>query len=1244
MNLPCKLAWCGVFLCIVMDLVEGNLVEGNLPECAKGETIPPYVTRMTCSGCGCNSIEPTYENSGNITDGPGNYNNEETCIWNIQSSSNIKFEFEYINLELNFDYLRIYGCKSFSSCQTPPYIEWTGNVITTQLTHEITVPANQALLFLHVQFASDKSKNFNGFSGTWATTPDWDGSCEQCAAGKYKDSVGTSPCVSCAANMVPNPESTSCVCNAGFIGPDNGACEPCPANTYKATALSYDTNYARACGDGSQACATAQIDTTHGAVSSRANDGNTATNWADMSCTHTEEKSGLKWWKVDLDNQVTVNSLSLYGRSGYGHNKGTEGFSIYIGNDDSCAAGHKNDICVQDQPYLPSDGSLKSVTCTPPITGKYICVVTNDQKHLTLCEVQVWSKVCTQCPAHLTSAEGSASCSCSAGEEPTHQLYHDFSECNSLESWKLYTASILATTSGLSYTEQFGVQGILRYKLPANYDMVQVIFSNPGGGTSATSVFMDDILITSTTNAAQAIFTEEYLVGSIIEIRTSGSSFIGSDLSIRVYQQINNCSTCMAGKSKSQIGDTHCLCDAAGTESVIAGNPSDHRSNACVACVPGKYNTVAGNPCEDCPAGKYSRGMGNTACETCDAGRTSSSPGSSFCVCPPGTQGFNHGPCTSCAPGSYEVDSFSSATLVAFDSNYNEGARAHISVTFERIPANRRLALTVRVAQAVWASNISQATIVMVNGGGADWVPVPTDYTKADDSLGACRTDTEALFTIIDAQELDITRDPETDKVGVNLTGSSAVVEGSFADCGPYYLKAYVTLHVQGKCSACTANAKSSAGSVNVSVSQAQKDNSFEGYTYRDKAYYESMTGFSTNLDVPTPAACGALCTAVSDNICRTFMFRSNADNTNTPWCLWQTAVDIAPLLLSTSSVVFPVWTKTSACECLAGMGYDMQTKKCSPCEYGEYKSGVGNSECQMCSENAHSKYNKQSEECTCNAGASGSDSGVCTLCSTGKYKEAAGSEECVNCPNGKYTKGPGATGCLSCSNNSTLSLPAGKKCECNPGFSGPGGGPPCVKCAPGRYSEASGATECLPCGREAIESRQACVPCAPGTEARAISSDPYVPGPCVPCALDYYTVNSPDFVCLPCPKNMHTKSTGSVGLHLCVCNSGHGLKNGESAENGCVECVAGKRSTGGAQTPCVKCEVGTYAAYPKSSECVSCPDGFESLDDGSAFCTVKPPVPTEPTEPCETGETPSPMNKLALFVEVDIGAAPWRT
>lgn len=68
------------------------------------------------------------------------------------------------------------------------------------------------------------------------TGPDG-GPCTPCGSGFYKTTVGTAFCTACSgvtwSNCTACTARTSCLCNAGYTGPDGGDCDQCDSGKYK---------------------------------------------------------------------------------------------------------------------------------------------------------------------------------------------------------------------------------------------------------------------------------------------------------------------------------------------------------------------------------------------------------------------------------------------------------------------------------------------------------------------------------------------------------------------------------------------------------------------------------------------------------------------------------------------------------------------------------------------------------------------------------------------------------------------------------------------------------------------------------------------------------------------------------------------------------------------------------------------------------------------------------------------------
>ena len=253
--------------------------------------------------------------------------------------------------------------------------------------------------------------------------------CQRCP-GNYTSPVGSNDIGACHLSCPAHSSSpagsdsiAACVCDAGHSGPDGGTCSACPVNTYKATALSYDTNYARACGVAqNETCGTTQSHThifdSVALVSAFAVDGLLGQNMDFFSsdrCTSTRWDKP-SWWRVDLGKVVSVSDLDIYGRSNSHMPSGTDAHYIYVRNVDSLSSIREEEICVSNQLRLGKSGPTLR-TCTQPINGRFVFFWVAGS-YMNLCEVQVRSRACGMCPAHSSSPEGSeraTACTCDAG-------------------------------------------------------------------------------------------------------------------------------------------------------------------------------------------------------------------------------------------------------------------------------------------------------------------------------------------------------------------------------------------------------------------------------------------------------------------------------------------------------------------------------------------------------------------------------------------------------------------------------------------------------------------------------------------------------------------------------------------------------------------------------------------------------------------------------------------------------------
>ncbi|XP_070203200.1 uncharacterized protein [Littorina saxatilis] len=128
----------------------------------------------------------------------------------------------------------------------------------------------------------------------------------------------------------------------------------------------------------------------NGGSSLLAVDGNRSQRYNDGSCTHTRTDPGPHWWQVDLEQTVTVTAVVLYNR-GDGRGDRLKDFAVEVGVPDQ-----NGQVDYQNCYFYsgPAD-SIVNTTCWPPLCGRYVRVIKQDDDTdaLTLCEVEVFGMV-----------------------------------------------------------------------------------------------------------------------------------------------------------------------------------------------------------------------------------------------------------------------------------------------------------------------------------------------------------------------------------------------------------------------------------------------------------------------------------------------------------------------------------------------------------------------------------------------------------------------------------------------------------------------------------------------------------------------------------------------------------------------------------------------------------------------------------------------------------------------------------
>ena len=165
----------------------------------------------------------------------------------------------------------------------------------------------------------------------------------------------------------------------------------------------------------------------------------------------------------------------------------------------------------------------------------------------------------------------------------------------------------------------------------------------------------------------------------------------------------------------------------------------------------------------------------------------------------------------------------------------------------------------------------------------------------------------------------------------------------------------------------------------------------------------------------------------------------------------------------------------------------------------------------------------------------------------------------------------------------------AGPKPPCDPGTTGPAGGP-CIDCIAGTYKEVSGDAKCTACPpntHSAVASSRAnaCV-----ADIGYTGPDG---GPATACPAGTYKTIPGSAACRPCPENTATEATANSAVTACQAMPGFMGPDGG---------------------PVVKCAVGTYKETVGSATCDACPPNSESpLASVSGLACIANPGYTGP-------------------------------
>ena len=285
-----------------------------------------------------------------------------------------------------------------------------------------------------------------------------------------------------------------------------------------------------------------------------------------------------------------------------------------------------------------------------------------------------------------------------------------------------------------------------------------------------------------------------------------------------------------------------------------------------------------------------------------------------------------------------------------------------------------------------------------------------------------------------------------------------------------------------------------------------------------------------------------------------------------------------------------------SACTCNVGFT-GPNGGPCTACVAGKYKTTIGSVPCTDCLAGSYStstgatiattcitcpsssiSYSASSAaaDCTCNAGFTGPNGGVCSACVAGKYKINTGSAACSDCGIATYSTSTGATlaaTCIPCQANATSAAGSvGQEyCYCKSGYAHAAGAYTCRICDPGTWNSQIGRTACSN------------------------------------CSVGLYSVHygaTGNETCLSCPLGQWSPE-GSPNCNLCPVNSRAAARSGSQTDCACNAGYAGPNGGVCTARTNLTCSACPANSYHEQGQCLSCTNNTVSVP-GSLGCQCK--------------------------------------
>ena len=1124
--------------------------------------------------------------------------------------------------------------------------------------------------------------------------------CSDCDAGKFSTAVGATAnvCGSCPGNS-NSPISSSalgaCTCNVGHSGPNGGTCNVCAAGKFKDTTGSATcTN----CGAGTYSavtgatvatvctnCTAGTYSVTAGAtvasvcVACPGNSYSPASSSALIACTCNAGSSGPNGGACTLcvagkfKGTPGTATCTNCGAGTYSA-AGSSACAGCPSNSSSPASSVVLTACTCNVGYSGPNGGA----CRACVAGKYktatgsvACTDCTAAKYSTVVAATV-ATTCLACQTNSNSpvaSSASAACTCNAG----------FTGPDGVSCMACVTGTYKDTTGSVACTTCPGASNSPGTSLALTACICNLGFTGPNGGTCTACVAGKYKILTGTSAcidcaaAKYSTVSAATAAATCLTCSTSSTSPAASSACTCnpgfTGPNSGTCTACDPGKFKSTSGSATCTTCPDGSNSASASviltacicnlGFTGPNGGTCAACVAGTYKVVSGTfACLTCAVAKYSTTSAATAAATCLACPASSnSPISSSaltaCTCNAGSSGANGGLCTQCRAGTYKIatGNASCAACVAGTFSGTGGASTcETCVAGTSAATNSSACTNCGVAKYSNATGAAVCSACPANSG-ASCVTCPTQYCPCNAGYAGGNIVSPYSVTAC-ARFIALTPKPSLASVSTRLNpavgtlptynptgGPNGKGHVSFNRASYQYLDGgsrtfnintnggftmIIVFRLTGTpiLSEVILNMGGSAG-FRIIRDFEDPDLNFESGGEEINSYYYYNFLFQQNSwftvkywyrastlevlhEVNNDLIWGATVPLKVDTTGPVYLGAYNPTDTT-----WNLNADIAGFFLVDEYMTEAAMTVIA--DAMTG-GLDLTDttcpsgNACTACGAGSYQSATGTA-CTGCPSNSNSPVLSTAvAACTCNAGYSGQNGGTCDACGTGKYKNTPGNSTCIDCGAGTYSAVAGASACTTCPANasSPISSTAATDCTCPIGYQfecldsqtwiGSYGGCSVYKLGQSYndYCEYDGVctTCCQACANKCSSLNRdgsPCTSCVPGTYKNTTGS-----AACTSCASGTYS--SVDLgSCLRCPDKTNSPASSSA-LTACTCNVGFTGPNGGP----CTQCVNGKYKNVSGSGACTNCSAGMYSDTAGGTACTWCPMNTVSLLPGS--------------------------------------------